>query len=124
MSGSYKDSPERVRQFLNNVSSETKALNVKILGYADRAGRITKRANPVEFDAIVNESAVDVELFAQRVEGALPDYQHNLKLTTEGFEKRVNSLDPKKRCRSAGIARHESRSAGSCSNRHLGQIQT
>ena len=93
MSGSYKDSPERVRQFLNNVSSETKALNIKILGYADRAGRITRRENPAEFDAIVTESAADLELFAQRIEGSLPDYQRNLKLVTEGFEERIKSLD-------------------------------
>lgn len=84
---------EEARQFFVRISAETAALNAKIIRYADRMGRITKRGNPVEFDAIMEESAADFQVYAQRVEGLLPDYRRNLGLLTEGFEARLNSLD-------------------------------
>jgi hypothetical protein len=83
-------------QFFVRISAESTALNAKIMGYADRMGRITKPANPVEYEAIMRESAADLQGYAQRVEGLLPEYRRNLELLTEGFEARLNSLDRKK----------------------------
>ena len=53
-----------------------------------------ERENPVEFDAIVKESAHDLEAFAQRIDQLIPDYRHNLELLTKGFDERAKSLDP------------------------------
>ena len=85
---------ERARQFLLILSGETDALNVKINGYADRVGRITKQNNPSEFEAIVSASADDLELFAQRIVAILPDYRRDLELIAEGFDHTLKCLDP------------------------------
>jgi hypothetical protein len=93
MSDNYAHVARDATQFFVRVSAETTALNTKIIGYADRMGRITKRDNPVEYDAIIRESAGDLKVYAQRVEGLFPDYRRNLALLTQGFEARLNSLD-------------------------------
>jgi hypothetical protein len=94
MSDKYTYAAEEAKQFFVRVSAEADALTVKIDAYADRAGKITKRENPVEFDAIVKESAHDLEAFAQRIDQLIPDYRHNLELLTKGFDERAKSLDP------------------------------
>jgi len=94
MSDKYTYAAEEAEQFFVRVSTEADALTVKIDAYADRAGKITKRENPVEFDAIVKESAHDLEAFAQRIDQLIPDYRHNLELLTKGFDERAKSLDP------------------------------
>ena len=94
MSDDYTNAAEEATRFFGRVSAEADAVNAKIIGYAARLGRITKQGNPAEFDAIMNDSAADLELFAQRTEALLPDYRRNLELLTEGFDERVKSLDP------------------------------
>ena len=94
MSNNYKRAEQEARWFFEHISAEADALNAKINSYADRMGRITKRENPAEFDAIIKGSAADLELFAQRIEALLPDYTRNLELLTEGFAETVKSLDP------------------------------
>ncbi len=94
MSDKYTTAAEDVRRFFGRVSAETDATNGKINEYADRLGEITKQGNPAEWDAIMKESAADLEAYAQRVDGLLPDYRRNLELLTEGFDKTVKLLDP------------------------------
>jgi ABC-type transporter Mla subunit MlaD len=94
MSDNYKNAAEEATRFFGRVSAEVDGLNTKIIGYAERLGRITKQGNPAEFDAVMKESAADLELFAQQIEALLPNYLRNLNLLTEGFDRRVKSLDP------------------------------
>src|ERR1043165_8240118 len=72
---------------------ETDALNAKITAYADRRGRITKQRNPAEFEAIINESASDLQTFAQQFEALVPQYRRDIEFTTEGFNQTLKSLD-------------------------------
>lgn len=81
-------------QFFFSVSAETDALNTKINVYGDRMGKITKRGNPSEFEAIISGSASDLESYAQRIESLIPEYRRNLESTTDGFEQTIRSLDP------------------------------
>jgi hypothetical protein len=90
----YAHAAERARQFFVSVSVEADALNTKISAHADRMGRISKQGHPDEFEAIISRSVEDLVLFAQRIEGLLPDYRSNLELTAEGFDQTLKSLDP------------------------------
>jgi hypothetical protein len=94
MSDNYKRAEQATRRFFEQISSEADALNAKINSYADRMGRITKQQNPAEFDAIIQGSATDLGLFAQRIEALLPDYTRNVELLNQGFAETVKSLDP------------------------------
>jgi HTH-type transcriptional regulator/antitoxin HigA len=94
LSDNYANAAERARQFFISVSVEADALNAKINAHADRMGGITKQGNRAEFEAIISDSAVDLESFAQRMEVLLPDYRRDLELTTEGFDQTLESLDP------------------------------
>src|SRR5215217_1354662 len=90
----YAHAAEGARQFFVTLSIETDALNAKINAYADRIGRITKQSNSAEFEAIINDSANDLRLFARRIEASLPQYRSDVALTTEGFEQTLKLLDP------------------------------
>lgn len=94
MGNNYKLAAEEARQFFVRLLAECNALNAKITGYGERLVGITKQGNPTEFAAIMKESAADLELFGQRVDQLLPDYQRNIELLTEGFAERNKSLDP------------------------------
>jgi len=93
MSDKYTNAAKGANQFFVRISSEADALTAKIDAYGDRAGRITKQQNPLEFEAIIKGSAADLELFALRIDQLLPEYRRNLELLTEGFSERVQSLD-------------------------------
>jgi hypothetical protein len=93
MSDNYKVVAQEAKRFFLRISAETDALNGKINEYSDRMGRITKQGNPGEFDAIMKESAADFQVYAQRIDGVLPDFHRNLGLLTEGFEAHINSLN-------------------------------
>jgi HTH-type transcriptional regulator/antitoxin HigA len=93
MSNNYAHAAEHARQFFVSVSVAADALNAKISAQADRMGRISKQGHPDEFEAIISGSAEDLELFAQRIEGILPDYRRDLELTAEGFDQTLKSLD-------------------------------
>lgn len=82
------------KQFFVRVSAETHTLTVKFNTHGERAGRITKRENPLEFDVLMKESSSDLDLYAKQIDELLPDYRQNLDLLTEGFVKRIGSLDP------------------------------
>jgi len=56
--------------------------------------RITNQSNRAEFEAIINSSANDLELFAQRIEVLFPDYRRDLELIAEAFDQTLKSLDP------------------------------
>ncbi len=94
MSNNYAQAAERARQFFVSLSVESDALNAKINEYSDRLVRITKRGNPVEFEAIINGSASDLELYVQRIEALLPDFLRELEVTAEGADQSARSADP------------------------------
>ena len=107
----YAHAAESARQFFVTLSIVTHALNVKIIAYADRMGKITKQSNPAEFEAIIKDSANDLQLFANQLESLFPEYRSNIELTTEGFDQTLKSLDSST---NAGIKelrdmRHEAR---------------
>ena len=93
VSENYAQAAEGARQFFVTLSIETDALNAKIIAYADRLGRITKHSNPGEFEAIINDSASDLQGFAQRIEALFPGYRRDIEFTTEGFNQTLKSLD-------------------------------
>lgn len=90
----YAHAAERACRFFVSLSVEANDLNAKINTHADRMGRITKQSNPAEFEAIINSSANDFELFAQRIEVLFPEYRRDLELIAEGFDQTLKSLDP------------------------------
>jgi len=93
VSENYAHAAEGARQFFVTLSIETDALNAKIIAYADRMGRITKQSNPAEFEAIINDSANDLQAFAHRIEALFPGYRRDIEFTTEGFDQCLKSLD-------------------------------
>ena len=42
---------------------------------------------------IINDSANDLQLFAQRIEALVPEYRNDIELTAEGFDQKLKSLD-------------------------------
>lgn len=94
MSDNYTYAAEEAKRFLVRISAEGDTLIAKIDAYSDRMGRITKQGNPAEFNAIIKESADDLELFARRLDELVPDFRRNLELLTQGFVERTRSLDP------------------------------
>jgi len=93
-STSYAHAAECARRFFLSVSDELDALNAKINVYADRMGRITKRDNPGEFEAVISASANDLDVVARRIEALLPDYRRDVEMTAQGFDQTLKALDP------------------------------
>jgi acyl transferase domain-containing protein len=94
MSDNYTPAAEEAQQFFVRVSTESDALNAKIIEYSNRMGRITRQGNPAEWDAIIRESAADLQIYAQQIDGLFPDYRRNVELLTKGYAEKVESLDP------------------------------
>jgi hypothetical protein len=94
MSENYTHAVEEAKGFFRRISAENDAMNAKITEYADRLGEITKQGNPAEWDAIMKESAADLQVYAGRIERLIPDFRRNLELLTEGFAETIESLDP------------------------------